>query len=207
MHSDITGIILAGGRSTRMGTNKALLPFGNATMIESVAKRMVSLFSEVLLSTNTPEEYAMLSLRTVPDLIDHRGPLAGIHAGLTTAATERIFVLSCDMPMITPDIIEFIISYPTARPIVVARADGFVQQLCGIYSKSILPLVQEIIAARKQSVQKEKMCPVLELVRKAEGEIIDIESHYNGYRAGSFINVNNPDDVERLAALGREAIA
>jgi molybdopterin-guanine dinucleotide biosynthesis protein A len=201
MHTDLTGVVLAGGKSTRMGVNKAFLSFGNTTVIESIVAMMRRSFPEVLLSTNTPEEYRHLGLSIIPDHLDHAGPLAGIHAGLSAATTEKIFVISCDMPLMTSDIIDFIVRYPTTKPITVARADGFVQQLCGVYSKSVLPKAEEIILRRKTSPPQKKLCPVLELVQLSDGAIIDIEHEYPDYKEGAFLNLNRPADVERLNVM------
>lgn len=201
MHTDLTGVVLAGGKSVRMGVNKAFLPFGNTTVIESIVAMMRRSFPEVLLSTNTPEEYPHLRLSIIPDQIDQGGPLAGIHAGLSAAKTEKIFVISCDMPLMTSDIIDFIVHFPTTKPITVARADGFVQQLCGVYSKSVLPKAEGIVQRRKISPPEKKMCPVLELVQLSDGEIIDIEHEYPDYKEGAFLNLNRPADIDRLKVL------
>jgi molybdopterin-guanine dinucleotide biosynthesis protein A len=201
MHTDLTGVVLAGGKSTRMGVNKAFLPFGNTTVIESIVAIMRRSFPEILLSTNTPEEYRHLGLTIIPDYLDHAGPLAGIHAGLSAAKTEKIFVISCDMPLMTSEIIDFIVRYPTTKPITVALADGFVQQLCGVYSKSVLPKAEEIVRRRRMSPPGKKLCPVLELVQLSDGEIIDIEHEYPDYKEGTFLNLNRPADMERLNVM------
>jgi molybdopterin-guanine dinucleotide biosynthesis protein A len=201
MHTDLTGVVLAGGKSKRMGVNKAFLPFGNTTVIESIVAMMRRSFPEVLLSANTPEEYRHLGLPIIHDQLEYAGPLAGIHAGLTVATTQKIFVISCDMPLVTSGIIGFIAEYPTPKPITVARADGFVQQLCGVYSKSLLPLMEEIVHLRKTTPAENEFCPVLELVQLAGGEIIDIEHEYPDYKEGAFLNLNRLADVERLNVM------
>ncbi len=89
IYSDITGIILAGGKSTRMGENKSLLSLNGKTVIERVVDLMKSIFKEVILITNTPEEYDFIKIPKYKDIFEYKGPLAGIHSGLTHSNTEK----------------------------------------------------------------------------------------------------------------------
>ena len=101
MYKNITGIILSGGKSTRMGENKSLMKLGDRTVIEHTLLLMQSLFSDVILITNTPDEYKFLNIPLYEDVYKYRGPLAGIHSGLINSITEENFVISCDIPLIT----------------------------------------------------------------------------------------------------------
>lgn len=203
MYNDITGIILAGGKSTRMGQNKSLLKIGQDTIIERVVNLLKPLFPELLLITNNPDEYSFLNLKMYQDIYAGIGPLAGIHSGLLYSVTEKNFIISCDIPLMTRDVIQFLIDYPTTKPIVIAKADNFIQQLCGVYNKSILPLSEEIhkqhiTTDERNTEQKKRGCRVLELVRLADAEIIDIEKEYKDYIPGTFHNMNNPSEYEYL---------
>ena len=80
MYNDITGIILSGGKSSRMGKNKSLLKIGDKTIIERMCDLMKSLFTEIILITNTPDDYSFLDLTVYKDVYKHKGPLAGIHS-------------------------------------------------------------------------------------------------------------------------------
>ena len=145
MYKNITGIILSGGKSTRMGENKSLMKLGDRTVIEHTLLLMQSLFSEVILITNTPDEYKFLNIPLFEDVYKYRGPLAGIHSGLLNSTTEENFVISCDIPLITKEIIEYIIKYDTTHPVTVCRADGYIQQLAGKYSKSLTPKIEALL--------------------------------------------------------------
>ena len=116
MHKNITGIILSGGKSSRMGENKSLLKLGPKTVIEHVVELMQSIFSEVILITNTPEEYHFLNIPMYADIYKYKGPIAGIHSGLTHSNTETNFIVSCDIPLLTSEIIEYVINYRTDKP-------------------------------------------------------------------------------------------
>ncbi len=137
MYNDITGVILAGGKSKRMGENKALLKIGGITIIEHLTLLLKSIFHKVIIITNDPGEYSFLEVDLFPDVYINKGPLAGIHSALIHSSTETNFILSCDIPFITAEVIEEIINYKTAYPITVVKADGFVQQLAGFYNKKL----------------------------------------------------------------------
>jgi molybdenum cofactor guanylyltransferase len=200
MYNDITGFILAGGKSTRMGTNKSLLRIGGITIIERVVDLMKDLFKDVLLITNQTEEFSFLELSMLEDIHKNRGPLAGIHSALLNTKTERNFIISCDMPLMTADVITYLADYPTKKPITITRADNFIQQLCGVYSKSLVPFIEEIFKEdntredERNPEQSKRGCRVLELIKNVPAEIIDIEKEYSDYKPGTFYNMNRPEE-------------
>ena len=201
MYNDITGIILSGGKSKRMGLNKSLLKIREKTIIERTAELMKGLFNHVLLITNNPEEYEFLGLSIFEDIYKNSGPLAGIHSGLAHSATEKNFIISCDMPFVDKGLIDFIINYKTDKLITITDADGFVQQLCGLYSRKILPeiakLIEENISVKTETDHLKKCgCKVLQLVKNLDAEIIDIANEYSRYEEGMFLNMNRPEDFE-----------
>ncbi len=203
MYQDITGIILAGGKSTRMGQNKSLMKINGVTLIERTVELMSGLFPRLFLSTNSPDEYAFLQLEMVPDAVTKIGPLAGIYSTLVKSTTEKNFIISCDMPLMTQGMIEFIINYTPDAPVKVALADGFVQQLCGLYTKSIIPEIEEIISVRREEesrseIQQKRGCPVLQLVKSTDSVIIDAEKVYPGYEKNTYFNLNKPEDYNYI---------
>jgi molybdopterin-guanine dinucleotide biosynthesis protein A len=134
------------------------------------------------------------------DIYKDTGPLAGIHSALVHTTTEKNFIISCDMPLMTADVIKFLADYPTEKPITIARADNFIQQLCGLYSKSLIPFIDKIIEKKnggedeRNPEQNKRGCSVLELVKNVPAEIIDIEKEYKDYRPGTFYNMNSPEE-------------
>lgn len=201
MYNDVTGIILSGGKSLRMGTNKALLKLGGKTVIERMTDKMKELFSEVIIITNTPEEYNFLSVPIFKDIYEYKGPLAGIHSGLIHSATKQNFIISCDIPLITKEIIEYIVDYKSSYPVTVCRADGYVQQLAGRYSKEVIPSTEKIlkqdISETRNNDQKKRRCSVLRLIDETGSEIIDAEG-LPFYRKNIFMNMNKPEDYEMI---------
>jgi len=200
MHNDITGIILSGGKSSRMGENKSLMQIGNKTVIEYVADLMKSLFIKVLLITNNHEDYEFLNLEMHDDIYYQMGPLAGIHSGLTHSHTHKNFIISCDIPLMTTKMIEYLVEFKTDKPITIAKADGFIQQLCGAYDKKCLPNAEGILLNQKKeslinSESKKNRCKVLDLVDLVGAEIIDAES-LPFYKKDIFFNMNKRSDFE-----------
>ena len=198
MYDDITGIILSGGKSTRMGENKSLLKIGNKSIIESVRDLMQSLFPDVILITNNPEEYQFLEMKIFKDIFFRMGPLAGIHSGLTHSTTKKNFVISCDIPLMTAQMISYLVSYKTDKLITVAKADGFIQQLCGLYNKDCIPYASEILSNQINSdegnpEQKKRGCKVLGLIDLVGAEIIDAEK-VPFYKKDIFFNMNKKED-------------
>jgi molybdopterin-guanine dinucleotide biosynthesis protein A len=190
MYKDITGILLAGGKSSRMGSNKALLKLGNEYIISLLTDLMKDIFGKVILITNETELYGFLKIDMFEDIYKNKGPLAGIHTGLMHSRTKNNFIMSCDIPLITKSSIEFIINYPSDKKIKVPFADGYVQQLCGLYSKSILTEIEHLLIQTDQQSSAVK-CKVLELVKQLPGEIIYIEKEMTGYEANTFLNMND----------------
>ncbi len=197
MYNDITGIILCGGKSRRMGSNKALLKFGDKPVIEILTGLLANIFSKVILVTNEPDLYGFLKIDMYEDIYKNMGPLGGIHSGLKNSQAERNFIISCDIPLITKTTIGFIVDYPSDKKIKVPFADGYIQQLCGVYSKSLLDVIESRLNDCGQQSLSSK-CKVLKLVEETGSEIINIENEMPGYEASTFLNMN--DMAQYLAA-------
>ena len=144
MRNDITGIILCGGRSSRMQTNKALLKLGDKTVIEIVTEKLKSIFNEVLISANDSKQYDFLNLPVVYDIFIGKGPLAGIHSALKYSSTKNNFIISCDIPLISIELIKYLINLNSEKSILLPKSNGRIQQLCGIYSKSVIYEIENI---------------------------------------------------------------
>jgi len=201
MFKNITGAILSGGKSQRMGTNKSLLKFGEQTAIERVRDMMSPLFEKVNLITNEPELYQFLNLEMHQDILKGSGPISGIHTALKVSENEKVFILSCDMPFVNRLVIEYIISYPNDNKIVVPKADGFIQQLCGVYNKSLLPFIEENLintssTEERNPDQTKRKCKVHRLLEEVPSTIIDMEKDYPYYKNDLFFNMNTPEDYE-----------
>ena len=195
MRNDITGIILCGGKSSRMQTNKALLKLGDKTVIEIVAEKLKSIFNEVLISANDSKEYDFLKLPVVNDIFIGKGPLAGIHSALKYSSTEKNFIISCDMPLISVELIKYLINLNSEKSILLPKSNGRIQQLCGIYSKSVIDEIENIFKLSEKD--KNIKGSVYELLERASIEFIDVDD-LNIYNKNIFLNMNSPEDYELI---------
>ncbi len=196
MYSDITGIILAGGKSTRMGVNKSFLKIDEITIIERIAELMKSLFSEVIIITNEINEYEFLKLPLYQDIYKEKGPLGGIHSGLVNSKTEKNFFISCDIPLMTKEMIAHIVNYKTEKPIVFCEAAGYHQPLAGVYKKNVLPMIEEVLNRSKNANDNSLHL----FLKKVDSEIIQPQN-LEFYDDRIFFNVNNPEDYQYLLSL------
>jgi molybdopterin-guanine dinucleotide biosynthesis protein A len=198
LYPDITGVILSGGKSLRMGFNKSLLKIQGKTIIEYIVELMQNIFSKVILITNSPDEYRFLNLEMFEDIYKNYGPLAGIHSGLVNSSTKRNFIISCDVPLMTEQMIRYLVDYSTDKLITIAKADGYIQQLVGIYNRDIIVTAEDILEKEKlveerNSDQQRRGCKVLSLVNQVGAEIINTDS-LSFYIPDTYFNMNNTED-------------
>jgi molybdopterin-guanine dinucleotide biosynthesis protein A len=193
--SNVTGVILAGGASSRMGSNKALLNIGNQTLIERVFTTMSALFSHVIIVTNTPQLYASLPCRKVADIYPGFGSIAGLQAGLDASSTERIFVVACDMPFLNAELIRMLCRNGNEFDAVVpVNRFGLREPLHALYAKSALNSLQDAIERGDRSI--------LNLLDKLRTNLVpnDQFSSIDGAEE-SFRNVNTRDEFARVTEM------
>ena len=200
MYRKITGIILSGGRSSRMGSDKGLMEIAGRRAIERTVDLMAGLFPELILSTNSPRDYRFLGLPMVEDLRRGIGPLAGLHAGLRASPTDRSFAIPCDVQLMTEEV------NAASHPVTVARADGIVQRLPGLFHRSCLVAIEEMLAAYDSDQEvnpngKLCGCSLGALFDRVGINVVDAETEIPGYVAGTFSNMNGPQDVARIRRL------
>lgn len=148
----VTGVVLAGGKSTRMGTNKALLTLSGRPFIEIVADNLRNLFRDVVISADEEEQFAFLGLPVIPDIYKECGPLGGIHAVLTQIRTAHLFVVSCDLPLLSQSTIQNIVHSARPNEITVCKEHNRIHPLCGIYPEWFHRSIEKYLIAGKRSV-------------------------------------------------------
>jgi molybdopterin-guanine dinucleotide biosynthesis protein A len=186
---ETTGIILAGGQSSRMQKNKAFLKVGNLQIIERIQKELQEVCSELMVVTNTPEEYISLGITTVVDLIPHKGPLSGIHAGLLISKSIYNLVVACDMPFISQNLAKYMMEIAPGYDAVVPRFNGMSQPLFAVYSKSCIEPIEYYLNLERRSLTK--FLPYIKVCWIEEACIRKI-----GNPDALFLNVNTPQDLE-----------
>lgn len=148
-----SGIILAGGKNSRMGTNKAFLEIDGNRLIDKIMDIYRRLFNEIIIVTNDPVSYIEFSdASIVTDIYKNKGPLGGIFTGLFYAKNPGIFVSACDLPYLNPDFILYL-ARPAENHDVVApvTAEGY-QPLCAFYSRNCLPVIKRQLERDKLKV-------------------------------------------------------
>ena len=185
---DITGVILAGGKSSRFGVNKALLEINGSKLIDRVTGLLISIFERVILITNSPDEYLYLGLPIREDLIKGLGPIGGILTGLEDINDEAGFFIACDMPFVSEDLIRYIVSVRGGFDAVVPKIDWKIEPLHALYRKSCLPVIRGLIASGVY--QTIKAFDMLNVRYLNEAEI-----RANDPQMRSFFNVNSPEEL------------
>jgi molybdopterin-guanine dinucleotide biosynthesis protein A len=194
----VTGVIQAGGKSTRMGGRpKALLELGGRRIIERVLDAVAPVVDDVLIVTNTPALYAFLGVPMIPDAYPDHGSLGGIFSGLAAAPGEAAFTVACDMPFLHPAVARLVLGRAGQADVVVPRVGGQLETMHALYAKSCLPHIEaRLRAGRLKIVELFEDVSVVEI---PEGQVA-------GLRAPEvvFMNVNTPEDLARARALAAE---
>ena len=194
---DVTGVILAGGKSSRYGKNKSFVKVNGIPLIERVIREMKDAFQDVIIITNTPNEYAYLAFPMFEDLIKGLGPLGGIYTGLKSLQTRAGFFVACDMPGISAKLIKYMVGNRHGHDIVVPRVAGQLEPLCALYSKSCLPRIKRFIDAKQYQV----FCFFDEVsVRYIEEE--EIRRLDSGLT--TFFNINRPEELNQFRKALRQ---
>ena len=190
---DITGVLLAGGQSSRFGSNKALALWRNKSLIQHVSDTLASVFNDCLLVTNTPEQFEFLNLLMISDRYQNMGPLAGIHAALCHSTKPWIFVIGCDMPAVTPDLINFLCGFANEEwEAVIPWLEIGAEPLCGLYHKSALDKIEQYLKGGKTQIQE--ILKNLAVRKINQQELLKITGDLQ-----VFSNVNLEQDLDRLA--------
>ena len=192
--SEITGVILCGGRGTRLGGPKESLDFGGPTLIEYVVSRIRPLFSRILLAGLPPETAAPPGAAPVPDEIPGAGPLGGIYSGLLRCETEYGFVFACDAPFVSLSLARHIMSLAPGADIVVPEHGSHYHPLFGIYARSCLPVIREHLDNRIFKISE--IYPRLRL-----RTIDETTQRRHDPDLQCFFNINTRDDYLRALSM------
>ncbi len=211
MSGMVTGVILAGGKSTRLPPDKALMPVDGKRLIEHVAGVLGDACDNVIMVTDRPEAYSFLGLPAVADRYPGRGPLAGIHAALKVAPTPFVFVSACDMPFISVDLIRFSVSVAAGYDAVVPYPDGERPEPAhALYGQTCLPHVERCLRAGQTKVfsffaqvaVRRLERPEIERFGPPEAIFLNVNTSFDLARARTLVAGRAVGPVGRTAALG-----
>lgn len=145
-----TAIIMAGGRSSRMGTDKSLLPVDGQPIIGSICERLAKRFDQILISANEPEKLAFLGLEVIPDRIPGQGPLMGIASAMEASSSELNFVVACDIPRMHIALVEEMLAEADrsgADVVVPMTGSEKYEPLFAVYRKSALEAINKVLSS------------------------------------------------------------
>lgn len=201
----MTGLLLAGGKSRRMGQDKRFLELGGRTLLERSLTVLEGLFDEVIISVAEPlPELKGLRARVVTDLIPDCATLGGLYSGLSSASHPRLFAAACDMPFLADSVIRRMADLGRSADVVMVRLANGLQPMHAIYSKACLPHLERMLHAKNLRVQdlvsvSDLSVKILseEAIREADPQLL------------SFLNVNRPADLEfaRKLFAGKQGAA
>jgi molybdopterin-guanine dinucleotide biosynthesis protein A len=190
-----TAVILAGGKSTRMGFDKQLLTVNEQLLCKLTVEKLRRVFPDILIVTNKPELYGTMPVRVCSDIFPNMGPVGGIHAALANARSEYIYLMACDMPVFCPEYVQYMMAQiEKNRPdICVTRVNDWIEPFNGFYRTGLLPAFEAHLRANRTSLfyllqTFDKMEISEETARSFDAEL------------AMFSNLNTPKDFERFCS-------
>jgi molybdopterin-guanine dinucleotide biosynthesis protein A len=201
MLQSITGIVLAGGHSRRMGHNKALLELAGRPMVEIVVERLRAAHArldQVIIAASDADRYAPFADRCVPDLFPRVGTLGGIHAGLAAADHDLTVIVGCDMPFLDPAVLGWFVDAAEEYDVVVLRRGEWLEPLHAVYRRRCLPAIEAAIRGGQRRVVSFFDAVRVRTVDPGEIAHLDPDLH-------SFRNINTRGEWKSAAAeVGRD---
>ncbi len=193
----MTAVILAGGRSSRMGTPKALLPFDDEPLIVHLVRRLQPLFQRIVVVAAPNQGLPALPATIVHDEVPHQGPVGGIYYGLRAVEDEFAFVTSCDSAFLNPSLVAHLLSRIQAADVVVPRWGGRLQPLVSVYRTSLVPILERQLA-------NGELRPVSLFERVRTHYVAEDEVRRFDPAGDSFFNMNRPEDYEEALRRWRD---
>lgn len=190
----VSGVVLAGGQSSRMKFNKAFAEIGGKSSLQIILDKFRLIFAETIIITNDPELYTDFNQRIETDLFPRKGPVAGIHAGLYHASYDTVFVMGCDMPFIDPDLMAFMVEQIGKYQAVVPELEGRLQPLAAVYSRSCLPVLERCL--------REDKLKLIRIFEELDARVLKEEELARfGQVKEIFFNVNDAAALEKAQEI------
>lgn len=186
---NFTGVILAGGKNSRMGRDKGLLQVGGKSIIERQIEVLEPLVKDLIIIHNG-ENYTQLQYPIYRDIIPDTGPMGGIYTALTVSQTPKNLILSCDMPLISTELVQLILDKAEDCDIAIPRHDDKLEPLCAIYDQSCVNKFKELLDQKAL-----KLMDALKFFRVKE-----ISIPHEILETNPFTNVNTPEDYMKITS-------
>ena len=193
----MTGIVLSGGESRRMGRDKAFITLDGIPLIERVLRTLRAVFPRIIIVTNDPASYVSCDAVVVTDAVDKQGPLTGIYSGLLHSWDDYNFVVACDMPFLKPGLITYMAGLAQGQDIVAPMAAGYLEPLHAFYHRRLLPVIEERLRQDARTIRGIYREADVRYVTDEELGIYDPERR-------SFKNLNTPEEYKEATCLDLE---
>jgi len=187
----MTGVILAGGESTRMGKNKAFIEINGKRIIDRTVSLFREIFDDVLLVTNMPLDYIELKVRIVTDLVPGKGSLGGIYTGLFFSYSPKAFFVGCDMPFLDRRVIHYFLNLGQTADIVVQKTKDYWQPLHAVYPRTLLKPIERLLQQGELKIIKTYQGMRVREVAGEELKPFDPDLH-------TLSNFNTPEELKKL---------
>ena len=186
-----SAVVLAGGKSSRMGFDKSTMVLQNKKLIESTIKKLDSLFDDIIISVDSIEKKSEFNHDKIAvDKVKGVGPLGGMISALEMAQSDKLFVIPCDMPVIDTKYISFMMKYMDDNEIILSEKNGYFEPFPGFYSKSLIPRIDELINQNRRSIRAIFECSRTKVISESEWKKL-------GFSEEIFTNLNTTQDVEK----------
>ena len=184
-------VILAGGKSRRMGRDKLDLMLGGQTLLEYAVSRFEADFNDVYISVSDESRYPKIASRRVVDALPGAGPLSGLHAALKTLQCDGVFLVAADLPFAGVTAARRIIEFGKDREACVIKLpDGNLEPLFAYYARSLLPICEKLISSGDNRMTG--------LYKSTDTRFVSVEELGDAWDEKLIYNVNFPDDYEKL---------
>ena len=185
-----TAIILAGGKSSRMGFDKQFLIIDERRLMDRIIHKLEEEFDEIIIVTNKPEYYIGLSHKITQDIIEEKGPLGGIHAGLMESSSQYVFVLACDMPNINMNYVRYMKQSIGDKGIdgCVTNFGDWIEPFSSFYSRDIVKDIERHLLSNRRSINS--LLGSLEINYIEENKAREFSQNWD-----MFLNLNTKEDL------------
>src|SRR3972149_6983321 len=187
----ITGILLAGGKSSRMGRDKGLIYAGDKTFTDIILEKMKPAVDALMIIANN-DEYCRFGIPVIKDIIPDRGPLGGIYTGLHYSKTEWNMILSCDIPFVNTELLYFLIQQINEYDVIIPVHYRRTEPLCALYRKSCKEKIRMLLEQKKLKVK--------DAVRQFNVHYLKV-SGQSFYNSKLFDNINTGKELQDFRSL------
>lgn len=190
----VSGIVLAGGLSSRMGRDKTLLLYNNETLIQRTVRKLRTVVDEIIIASNNTAKFSLPGITEVPDTYPGVGPLGGMHAGLIACKYRHAFIVSCDMPLLSERLAMYLLEHRQGYDVVIPEIYNRMEPLCAVYSTECIKPIEQCL--------KTGISRVTGFYHEVRVNKIDeTKVSLIGNHQEMFYNLNTPQDLNKLEKI------